>query len=287
MEEEKQTLYALYRDQFKGILPDSLMYSLFDFDENNIFNTMETAVYDGEKLVSFSFFDLGENSIASINGVYHPDYARYSLGFYTMLLEIQFGIENDFKFFYPGYVAPGYPRFDYKLRIAHPGQIEYYEIRTRDWQPYLSLNSQKNLVVLIIGNLLQLLQHDSFSHFDTNLVYFPDLDISGLTQDLSRYLETPIFISFNRYNFDEPKFLVTYDIWNKSFVFLHLEKPERITGYILKANNSNEETLILLEHLRSQNVIVQTPDLEVIAKWVVIWDRIMKENFIDGSPVIQ
>ena len=40
---------------------------------------------------------------------------KYSLGFYTMLLEIDFGIKSGAEYYYPGYVVPNYFKFDYKL----------------------------------------------------------------------------------------------------------------------------------------------------------------------------
>ena len=85
------------------------------------------------QLIAYSYFDLGSNSAASIIGIYDPKLATFSLGYYTMLLEMQYCIEQGIRYYYPGYLVPGYDRFDYKLRL---GPMQYYELRSDDWQPY-------------------------------------------------------------------------------------------------------------------------------------------------------
>ena len=43
---------------------------------------------NNNKLVAFSVFDKGADSIQSIKGVYDYDYSEHSLGIYSMILEI-------------------------------------------------------------------------------------------------------------------------------------------------------------------------------------------------------
>ena len=71
-------------------------------------------------------------------GLYDPDYAQYSLGIYTMLCEIQYGIEQRKKYYYPGYVVPGYKKFDYKLRV---GTMEFYDVPSESWKHYDELET--------------------------------------------------------------------------------------------------------------------------------------------------
>ncbi|MEK7257049.1 MAG: arginine-tRNA-protein transferase, partial [Bacteroidota bacterium] len=70
LDQEKEELFERYRLHFKGRLDPNLKINMFDNSETNIFSSYEIAVYDGEKLVAFSFFDVGKSSIASIKGVY-------------------------------------------------------------------------------------------------------------------------------------------------------------------------------------------------------------------------
>lgn len=137
---EKEALYQKYKQGFPGQLAPTLDDSLHEGFDGNIYNTFETLVYDGDKLIAFSFFDLGEKSAASILGVYDHDYHKHSLGLFTVLLEIIFCIKNDFDFFYPGYVVPGNTRFDYKLRI---GPVDYYDLKTNLWIEFNGLEEEE------------------------------------------------------------------------------------------------------------------------------------------------
>lgn len=87
-------------------------------------DTRECSVWDGRRLVAVSYFDLGARSVASLLALHDPAYARTSPGFFTLLEEIEWAREHGLRFFYPGYVIPGLPAFDYKLRI---GAVQYLE----------------------------------------------------------------------------------------------------------------------------------------------------------------
>jgi leucyl-tRNA---protein transferase len=139
MDVNRESLYQQYRKVFPASIAPSLLDSLQDGEHFNVYNTCEFTVYDGSKLIAVSYFDVGEDSIASILGFYDPDYKAYSLGLYTMLMEMEYGKIKNFKYFYPGYVVPGYDRFDYKLRI---GEVDYYDLRSGDWLPYATFGSE-------------------------------------------------------------------------------------------------------------------------------------------------
>ncbi len=135
IDEEHEDLYDRYAAQFDGRLSPSIADSLEDYDGEVVFSTWETSVRDqiSGKLVASSYFDLGNDSAASILGIFDPNLKSFSLGYYTMLLEIQHCLELGLRYYYPGYVVPSYQRFDYKLRL---GQSEYFDLRTDAWLPY-------------------------------------------------------------------------------------------------------------------------------------------------------
>ncbi len=101
LDEEKEALYQRYRNTFPGVLSYSLKEALLDEEESNVYSTWEVRLYQEEQLVAFSFFDIGQHSAASIQGVYSPDYRGYSLGFYTMLLEIKWCMSQGMNHYYP------------------------------------------------------------------------------------------------------------------------------------------------------------------------------------------
>lgn len=78
---------------------------------------LEIAVYREEKLLAVSFFDVGENSISSIYGIFAPEETSRSLGILTMLLEIDFALDNGKEFYYHGYAYEGNSFYDYKKRF--------------------------------------------------------------------------------------------------------------------------------------------------------------------------
>ncbi len=189
--EEKEALFKIYRKHFEGSIASSLDQLMNDDLNYNIYETWETRIYDEDQLVAFSFFDLGKAGAASITGVYHPDYKKNSLGFCTMLLEIDYCLKNDFHYYYPGYVVPGYPRFDYKLRI---GKVEYFNLQENFWMPYEALE-QEHFPTMIMENKLKEVQGLLKQlKIPNNFVKYPHFSASLYSLLLEPYLNYPFFI---------------------------------------------------------------------------------------------
>ena len=109
---------------------EDLEYNVMNEDGERVLNTQLLRVYEGDRLVGFSYFDVGRQVMYTKAGIYDPAYAQYSLGVYTMLLEVAHARERGFTYYYPGYYAPTYPAFDYKLVL---GQMEYRDIASGRW----------------------------------------------------------------------------------------------------------------------------------------------------------
>jgi len=154
--EEQEKLFALYRAFFDGYLAPSFKEQVNGPAEGNVFDSLEVAIYDGDELVAFSLFDEGMDSTTSISGIYHPAYARYSLGYWTMLLEIAYSLEKKKGYYYPGYVVPGIPKFDYKLRIGK--NIEGFLPVESRWIPYRRFPHEllePNIIIKLLSLLLE------------------------------------------------------------------------------------------------------------------------------------
>lgn len=126
---EKEALYALHKRHFKGFIHPTLNEYLTSGFHRTVFDTREICVYDGDRLVAVSYFDMGEQAMASLIGLQHPEYRKHGLGIYTMLKEIEFGKSAGLKWYYPGYVLDLPSDFDYKLEL---GEFEYYT-PTKRW----------------------------------------------------------------------------------------------------------------------------------------------------------
>ncbi|MEL7222350.1 MAG: arginine-tRNA-protein transferase, partial [Bacteroidota bacterium] len=194
---EKEVLYQKYKANFSGYIARSLTESLLDEEEGNLYQTIEAQVYDGDRLVALSFFDIGHNASASILGIYDPDYESYSLGYYTMLLEMQYCVDHNLRYYYPGYVVPGYRRFDYKLRI---GQVDYLQLSSYSWVPFDGLGSE-DTPLSIMHHQLTTLGHALDALNVPNKVYWYPLfeaNLFGMLQ--GAYLDFPVILNLGSYN---------------------------------------------------------------------------------------
>ena len=106
--------------------------------ECKIFDTYVIQIKDGSKLIAAGIFDIGKESVAAIRNFYDPEYKKHSLGKYLMLLTYQYCLTHGIKWFYPGYIIPGYPKFDYKLFLDKQA-TEIYSVKDKKWMAYLQI----------------------------------------------------------------------------------------------------------------------------------------------------
>ncbi|MDX5431233.1 MAG: arginyl-tRNA--protein transferase 1 [Bacteroidota bacterium] len=118
IDEELDALYQLTKSRFKGFVFPNLSSFLYDFFDRAIFKSFTVRVYHEGKLIAASVFDCGEKSIMSVLGIYDPEYSDWSPGKLTMLLEIQWAMQNGFHHYYPGYVLHESRSFDYKTSLG-------------------------------------------------------------------------------------------------------------------------------------------------------------------------
>ncbi|MCB0579373.1 MAG: arginine-tRNA-protein transferase, partial [Phaeodactylibacter sp.] len=131
---------------------------------------------------------------ASIMGIYDPDYNRHSLGFFTMLMEIDFCMQRGMEFFYPGYVVPGYSRFDYKLRIGRAEDIEYFDLRTQGWQPYSGLAPSDVPLKKMENRLDDMQQFLIRNNFWSQKLYYPLFEANLFGFWHAPYFDFPVFL---------------------------------------------------------------------------------------------
>jgi arginine-tRNA-protein transferase len=129
---EIEELYTNYRNSVEFDPPESVAGYLSGDRDGNIYDTQVIEVRDGQQLVAAGIFDRGENSIAGIMNFYHPGYRSKSLGKYLMLLKIQHAKQMGTTYYYPGYIARGFSKFDYKI-FPDPGATEVYDSQKEEW----------------------------------------------------------------------------------------------------------------------------------------------------------
>ena len=130
MDDAREQLYARYLEKVGGERVASLMDVVGGEPGLSLFDTREISVWSEERLVAFSWFDLGEESVQSLIGVYDPAFSKHSLGLYTMLLEIRQTEVLGRRFHYAGYVLAEPSSMDYKLQV---GGLQFLDPATSDW----------------------------------------------------------------------------------------------------------------------------------------------------------
>jgi arginyl-tRNA--protein-N-Asp/Glu arginylyltransferase len=115
---QRENLYQELTPRFKAFVHESLEGLLLSPRTCVEFDTLEIAVYDGSELVAASYIDVGDSSMASILCIYSQDYKKYSLGMFTMLLELDLAKRLGLDYYYPGYVLDSPSAFDYKLLLG-------------------------------------------------------------------------------------------------------------------------------------------------------------------------
>jgi arginine-tRNA-protein transferase len=229
---EKDDLYAIYAENFDGNLAPNLNDMLLEFSEESIYDTWEIAVYDQELLIACSFFDRGFTSIASIFAMYHPDYEKCSLGYFTLLAEIDYAINHGYAYFYPGYVVPGNKRFDYKLRI---GEVEYYDLKSEKWIDYKLLDFEKIPIFQIAKKIDSIKEFFWAKNIFTQKMYYSFFEINLVSLGLvskSDYLEYPMILLIPDTNY----IMITFD-------------PRTELFHLIKCKDLFEEKQFLIDYV--------------------------------------
>ena len=128
---EVEELFHRHKARFDHGIPDSIFEFVSREPSTIPCEGKQVAVYDGDKLVAASYFDVGETSVSSIYGIFDPDYSARGLGIFTMLKEIEHSIESGKTFYYHGYSYSGESFYDYKKRFSG---LERYDWMDGKWK---------------------------------------------------------------------------------------------------------------------------------------------------------
>ncbi|MEM6929044.1 MAG: GNAT family N-acetyltransferase [Myxococcota bacterium] len=218
IDQEHEALYQRYREVARGERSPTLDDFLYgDSEPLELFDTYETQVYHQGRLVAFSWFDLGHNSAQSLMGVYDPDYRKYGLGYATMLLEIEHAAALEKDWFYPGYVLPGEPAMDYKLRI---GDVEYYDADTSEWQPWSEVGQHELAEAQLRRALREAANHLAARGVRVVMRMYPMFEAPAWHDQLVQCLEAPLVLVCDPRPLARRQVLVTYDLDHKQYEML-------------------------------------------------------------------
>ena len=201
-------LYDLYKEEcFKGDLSGDLEDWLVGSENKEIYDSKICKIYDGDQLIGASFIDVGETSIASIMGIYHPDYKKYSIGIYSMLLEVEFAKKQGKDFYYAGYILSKSDRFEYKKKV---GPLEFIRVNEHNWIPLEEMEDSDYLVEHTFDKLGEL--HDYLGNFmiESEMFSYPLFSWNSYPLD-SDLLEQYFFLLIEIPSYETMFILITYD----------------------------------------------------------------------------
>jgi arginyl-tRNA--protein-N-Asp/Glu arginylyltransferase len=115
---ELEELYLKYWFDNQMEMSPSIGQSMFVNDPSEVFDTKLMELRLEGRLVAAGYFDLGRDSAAGIINFFDPDHKRDSLGKYLMLEAVDHCRQAGMRYFYPGYIAEGWDKFDYKLSVG-------------------------------------------------------------------------------------------------------------------------------------------------------------------------
>lgn len=132
-----EELYKTYRASIDFEGADSVVHALFGEEgaQTNIYNTKCISIYHVDRLIAAGYFDVGEHAGASIVHFYDPEYSRYSLGKYLILITLDYFRDHNLRFYYPGYVVAGKEKMNYKLFLGRDIAACYDPV-TRSWHRF-------------------------------------------------------------------------------------------------------------------------------------------------------
>ena len=266
LDEEKETLYQRYRKEFNGRLSLTLISYLQDAVAETVFNTMECCVYEGDRLVACSFFDLGDKSLSSIVGIHDPEYGSNSLGIFTMLMEMKYGQEHGFELYYPGYIVPGNSRFDYKLRIGDPKEVQFWNIREMEWQVMTAYDENRTQTYEIGHRLGAIRRHLRALGIEADILFYPSFEPEIVSEYASGFNDSPLFLSCFSGYFLQPKFMVFYDYFKETFQFYYCEKPESATVNAINEENASD----FRSFFDDRKLVIESADENAVVKAVLM-----------------
>ncbi len=145
LNQEIEDLHDLYYDSI-DFMTTRTIRDLLEDDERSVFDTYMIEIRDNGLLIAAGIFDAGAESIAGIKNIFHPAYRKYALGKMLMLLKYRFCKRTGLKWYYPGYIAPGFKKFDYKLFLDKRA-TEVFDTENKNWIRFSAFKQQNGITL--------------------------------------------------------------------------------------------------------------------------------------------
>ena len=126
-------LFDSHKTKFKFGVPETIYNFLGESPEKDYpCDVLQLEVSENDKVYSVSYLDIGDESTSSVYGMYDIDYSKRSPGIYTMILEIEYSIQKNKKYYYSGYCYDIKSYYDYKKNFKG---LEFLDWKDFIWKP--------------------------------------------------------------------------------------------------------------------------------------------------------
>lgn len=132
LDSERHDLFRRHTRRFTDNVPDSLHSFFHEAMFMLPVSGGELAVYFEDKLLACSYIHMGKSALNSTYAFFDPEYARRSLGIFTLLVEAMYALNTGRRFYYLGYAYDEPSQMDYK-RNFHG--LEAMDWETGQWIP--------------------------------------------------------------------------------------------------------------------------------------------------------
>lgn len=271
--QSRQRLYDQHKNRFKGFIHETLDEYLHAGFHSTVFDTQEVCVYDGDRLIAVSFFDLGERSMASLLALFDDEYRAHSLGVYTMLKEIEYGSFSGRKWYYPGYVLDQPSRFDYKLAL---GDMEYYTPSKR-WGKYTNFDPQQTIAHGLRNAMNELQKALETEAVTSKSWFYPYFSMGYMPLWKDRFLHMPWILELG-HDLDG-MCIVGFCAERKHFILTHIH-PCTDEQHFINMEQAREfgDTATYLSHLMEYGTHLYEGELNgalaAIQSWLVRPDKL-------------
>ncbi|KXX67179.1 hypothetical protein [Flammeovirga sp. SJP92] len=159
------------------------------------YNTWQISFWENDQLIAASFFDVGDKAISSLMAIYDYDYKKDGLGFISMLIEMNWALENNHEYYYPGYTLDLPSCFDYKLRLPNVAFYDW-ESKWHDWGSVDLESTKRFKTVLHLERMVKEVNRNCLvkGHTTEEQQFFGSLWHNMF--DYTQAVEAPIYGSF-------------------------------------------------------------------------------------------
>lgn len=130
LDDSLRAMFQRHKKRFTHNVPEALEDFLGLAPENGPCECRMLRVFDTNRLIAVSFFDLGKIAASSVYGIFEPEHSSRSLGILTMLLEIAHCRSIGLRWLYPGYATHESSAYDYKKQFR---SLEMLDWATGKW----------------------------------------------------------------------------------------------------------------------------------------------------------